>query len=387
VDLTRAIPRLKHALTDARRSDLARIDEGLRRFGVTGVHGEPEVGVSALVEAAVHRANQRMIRLDLDGAASAAHVAWMLAHELARTVIHPRWLSLLAAPDMAPTAARRELVSFAETVGQDVADLAIAPRPTDDVGVGKVLDAIEKVWGQAAAPPLLWIDHLQTPTLTPRHPVDVDALLWAVRDLHQRMALPIIVSGNSAVSEIAYRRTGAFFGDGVWVTIGRPGTDVWLEAADRANVFADRVEARSWVADMVAITHGHPSTMMLALAWRMEAPGEARTSLELWQLMLGLDDGHTARAMQHARTLHRLGGQVFEQIAAGAGPYEGAAGPNEQKERGRAVSRLHAAGLVMQPRKRVWEVTNPLVAARLRGKLPVTTREAFAYEAQEEPAV
>jgi hypothetical protein len=79
---------------------------------------------------------------------------------------------------------------------------------------------------------------------------------------------------------------------------------------------------------------------------------------------------------------------VLEQIAHGAGPYTSREGASIQ-EIHRAVRRLHEAGLITQPAERQWEVTNPLVAARLRSNLPLMTRDAVgvvAIDRYEPPA-
>jgi hypothetical protein len=360
VGLIGSIPALHDALSGARHNDLARVDEGLRGFGVTGVHGEPEVGVTSVVAGAIGR--RSCIRVDLDGAASEGDVAAMLARGLAQTLIGRRDFSLLAAPAVAPTSVHRAYIDFAERAGERVAAFAVADRPTDVIDVSEVLDAIERVHRGNADSPILWIDHLQAPLLTPRHPVDVDALLWNVRSLHQRTGLPVVLSGSMAATRIAYGSQGAFYGDGIWVTLGRPGMDVWLDVA-RAPL--GNPPPPGWVAEMADITHGHPATMLLALALRDELPQFARTPVELWQLMLALDDGLVARAVQHARSLHRLGSVVLERIAHGARPYEGARTKAEQNDRNRALRRLYEGGLITQPGPRSWEVTNPLLAGRV----------------------
>jgi len=377
VGLIASIPILQDALSEARRHDVARVDEGLRGFGVTGVHGEPEVGVSSVAASAIERSRRPCIRVDLDGAASNDDVAAMLARGLAQTVLERRDLSLLAAPTVAPAYVHRSYIDFAERAGERIAAFAVADRPVEPVGVGEVLDAIELVHGRTPDPPILWIDHLQAPLLTPRHPVDVDALLWNTRNLHQRMGLPIVISGSKAASRIAYDSDGAFYGDGTWVTIGRPGMDVWQDVAAAP---LDGPPLPGWVAEMADITHAHPATMLLALALRNELPQFARTPVELWQLMLSLDDGLVGRAVQHARSLHRLGATVLDRIAHGARPYEGARSKAEQNERNRALRRLYEGGLITQPGPRFWEITNPLLAGRLRRDMPFTVVDAGPRE-------
>lgn len=377
--LTAFIPHLKAALTEARQPDLARIQQGLQQFGLMGVHGEAEVGTTSVVEAALRASQQPHIRIDLDGATGDDDVAWLLARGIARIELGPAGFSLMHTPEaLRPTSARKAFIAFAEKVGERVAALAIAERPTADVDILEILDAYERAFHGRVLPPALWVDHLQAPALTPRHPLDVDRLLWNIRAFAQRAELPIILSGNKAATPIAFGPSRAFHGDGVWITLGRPGLDAWRSVAESLD---ERAPAGAWVEEMAEITHSHPATMLLALSLYAEMPERARRPLDLWQLMLVLDDGHTGRLMQHARSLHRLGGQIVEQIATGNGPYTAAKDANAVKEIHRAVRRLHEAGIITQPRPRAWEVANPLVAARLRRNLPLTTREAVGTEA------
>jgi hypothetical protein len=379
--LITAIPVLHVALSRARRDDVSRVSDALRSFGVTGVHGEPEVGVTSVVDDAIRRSDWACIRVDLDGVTSDGDVAALLARGLARLVVGDRELSLLSAPEIAPAHAQSAYVAFAERVGERVASLALAERPGADVSVDDVLTAIARTYQRAPVAPILWIDHLQAPSLATRHPVDVDALLWNVRSFHQRTEFPILVSGSRAVTSIAHGADGAFYGDGVWVTLARPATTSWWEVAAALPV----PPSERWTTEMAHITHSHPGTMVLALALRDELPESGRTPLDLWQRMLALDDGLVGRAVQHARSLHRLGGAVLDRIAHGARPYEGARTKAEQNDRNRAVRRLYEAGLITQPSPRRWEVTNPLLAGRLRRELPFTVADAGPRATPDQP--
>jgi hypothetical protein len=79
------------------------------------------------------------------------------------------------------------------------------------------------------------------------------------------------------------------------------------------------------------------------------------------------DDGLAARAVEHARTLHRLGGQVLTQIAVGQRPYAAAQrGTAPSQEIGKVLNRLRLAGLLRHSTDG-WAVLNPLVAIQLRG--------------------
>jgi len=380
VGLTRTVPHVKAGLSAARRHDVARVDEALRRFGVAGVHGEPEVGVTSVIDATLRAGQQRSVRIDLDGVTDEHDVAWLLARGIARADVGPTEFSLMHVREgLRPTSARRAYVAFAEKAGAEIATLALADAAAADVGVEEALRAFERVFDQQVVPPVLWIDHVQAPALTPRHPLDVDRLLWNVRAMQQRFEVPVIVSGNQAATPVAFGPAGAFHGDGAWVTLGRPGRDAWREVAASLDQHAP---PRHWVDEMVDITHAHPATMVLALSLYVEMPDRARTAPDLW-LMLSLDDGHVARTMQHARSLHRLGGRIVTQIAEGRGPYTDAQGPSAVKEIHRAVRRLHEAGIITQPRPRAWELTNPVVGGRLRRTMPQDTDEAVGEEAHD----
>jgi hypothetical protein len=359
-DLREAIPHLKDALSDARREDLARLDDGLREFGVTGVQGEAEVGITSLLATAIRRSGQESVRVDLDGASSEIDVAWLLARGMATCAVGPANLSLLHSPEsLRPLSAQRAFIDFANRAGQRIARFAFADQPEGDVGIAETLSTFPDLFAQASIPPPIWIDHLETPGLTPRHPVDVRALLWNVRALRQRMEFPIVISGHRTATPAAYDQSGAFHGDGTWITIGRPGIEVWLAVA---KSLGEAAPPPVWVSEMFEHARGHPATMLLSLALFVTL--DHRPASELWLLMLSLDDGHLNRALMHARTLHRLGGPVFEQIAQELGPYSEPRVPI--KEIHRAVQRLHEAGLITQPRPRTWEVTNPLIGERLR---------------------
>jgi hypothetical protein len=360
VALSQTIPRLQAELSSARTGDLARIDEGLRRFGLTGVQGEAEVGKTSLIANAIQRSGQASIRVDLDGASSDSDIAWLLARGLAACKVGPANMSLLRAPEsLQPLSAQRAFVDFADKVGQRVAELAFADAPSGDVGISETLSAFRTLYEEAAIPPVLWIDHLEAPSLTPRHPVDVAALLWNVRALQQRMELPIVLSGHRTATPAAYDAAGAFHGDGVWVTVVRPSVDAWLSVA---GSFGKGAPTATWISETFEYARGHPATMLLAFSLFAELG--SRPARDLWALMLSLDDGHLNRALLHARTLHRLGGQVFMQVARELGPYSEPHVPI--KEIHRAIQRLHEAGLITQPRPRAWEATNPLIGERLR---------------------
>lgn len=89
--------------------------------------------------------------------------------------------------------------------------------------------------------------------------------------------------------------------------------------------------------------------------------------------MAAHDDGVAARAVQHARSLHRLGGQVLVQVARGQRPYASTQrGTASTQEISKVLARLRLAGLIRRTDR--WDVVNPLVAIRARGTVAQSDR-------------
>jgi hypothetical protein len=63
------------------------------------------------------------------------------------------------------------------------------------------------------------------------------------------------------------------------------------------------------------------------------------------QRLAALHTDLTRRTIQHARTLHRLGGHILQAIAEGKRPYQETPDARS-KETGAAVSALHTAGII-----------------------------------------
>lgn len=359
--LTEIVPRLHAALFAARADEARQIEQALTSHQVIGVHGDPEIGVTALLSDVIAAMGKPVIRLDLAGAYSDDHLAWTLAHQLARVLVDPVELSLAGLGEglrpMHATHAVREL----HTQLGDVAELALsaAPDPTLGVGLADAFAALQRV-AQGRVDLAVWVDHLQEPGLTSRHPVDVDALLWRIRAVQQQVDLQVILSANRSASRLAYEPQRAFYGDGEWITLRRPTDQVWQTVA--RTVHPDVTPG--WMSSLVAMTERHPATTLSALATHQLRP--VSDPRELWGQLVSLQAGLTPRSLQHARSLHRLGGELLERIADGEGPYQPRFGL-PSKDITKIIDRLHHAGLIWQPAPRTWRITNPIVGAQLRG--------------------
>lgn len=358
MELIDRIPGAHAALADARVADARRITAALESSSIVGVLGEAEVGKTSTVAQALAQANLNVIRLDLDGAASDGHLGFLLMKGIAGVTISSADLSLLSAGALLPSSAERARTELARVLGVDGLEEALRRWPSGRVSSARGLEVIEVMSRQK--PLVLWLDHLESPTLTPRHPVKVDGLLWGIREMAQRQgSLSVVLSAREAFSPQLLGSRAAFHQQGSWIALDNPSEVAWREVAQRLDV--------PWgvVGELFESLGGHPATMLHALLLLAGEPTLAHPYAVLQELV-ARDDGLAGRAIQHARTLHRLGGQVMTQIALGEPPYgvaeRGGSSPQEVRK---VLDRLRLAGLLR--RRRGWAIVNPLVEVLLRG--------------------
>ncbi len=356
-------------LTVARSDVVKRIEESVLAVPLTGVMGEADCGktlLCSIVRANMHTRGTVVISLDLDGAYSPNQLAWRWAKELARAVIDPVALSHLAAlpQDMWPARTRNQILRLGEHLGEDVAALAELPSPRHGVGdldaISSTLAATERL--AHTRDTLIMIDHLEAPSLTPRHPLNVAQLLWRVRAVTQLQPRlrALLVSRTPAV-KLATAPTAAFYGDGQWLTLTPPSPEAFATVTGRSRDLVKLVLSR---------TGGHVnSTLELLEVLPTDA---AVTDVEaMIQRLAALHTDLTRRTIQHARTLHRLGGHILQVIAEGKRPYQETPDARS-KEIGAAVTALHLAGIIRRQdalRQKNWAITDPRVAW---GLAPIT---------------
>ena len=352
----------REQLTAARSDIVARIEESVLASPLTGVMGEADCGKTLLCSIVCTNARKRdtvVISLDLDGAYSPNQLAWSWAKELARAVVDPVALSHLAAlpQDMWPTHTRNQILGLGEHLGEEVAALAELPSPRHGVGkldaVASTLAATERLARRRDT--LIAIDHLEAPSLTPRHPLNVAQLLWRVRAVTQLQSrLRVLLVSRSPAVKLAAAPTAAFYGDGQWLTVTPPLTDAFATATGHPQDLVKLVLNR---------TGGHVNSTLELL----EALLATATTAEVEHAIRHLAALHTdltRRTVQHARTLHRLGGHILHAIAEGKRPYQ-ATPDARSKEIGAAVGALHLAGVIRRQdalRQKNWDITDPRVA-------------------------
>lgn len=355
--LMEAINRARWSLELARLEEGERITEALQSSRVVGVLGEAEVGKTETIRAALgpsHPENP-VIRVDLAGAASESHLAFRIVRQLAEAELGIEF-STLKVGALVPASLERKRVALAELLGVDGLEEALRDWPSGTFGVEEALKGVEKLVRSRET--FIWVDHLEAPSLTPRHPLDQDRLLWALREMVQnRGRLSVVLSGRVAVTGSVLGQEAAFHQQGQWLSLDNPSDEVWASLASSLRA------PRNIVAELVDLSGGHPETMLTALAELSQ--GGQRNAAEVLGELASASAGLASRAVQHACTLHRLGGKVLEQVALGRGPYAASQrGDSPPQEIRKVLGRLQLAGLIRHDGN--WSIVNPLVGILLR---------------------
>lgn len=369
------IERMNHArwsLELARIEEGQRVTEALQLGRIVGVLGEAEVGKTETIREAlgVSLPDSPIIRLDLAGVASESHLAFRLVRQLVAAELGIEF-STLKAGVLVPASLERKRVELAERYGIDLIDEALRDWPSGNFPLAKSMAALASLAEGRDA--VLWIDHLEAPGLTPRHPLDLDRFLWAIREMAQtQRGLSLVLSGRSPVEGRVLGREAAFHQQGRWLSLDNPPQAAWQRVASDLKV------PRVLALDLATLTGGHPETMLAVLA--MSSEGERRSADQLLLDLASAAADLAGRAMQHASSLHRLGGQVLEQIARGEAPYAASQrGETSPQEIRKVLGRLQLAGLIRHDEG--WSVVNPLVGILLRREVSRTSAPDWELEA------
>lgn len=348
--------RQRTALGAARVVELRRLRDSVRGNRVVCVFGEAEVGKTETIEQALAGSSTRVLRMDLRWAASDSHAGFLLAGEIAKTLAPAVELTRLAQGASLPPEIEHARTRLVESLGGGLQE-ALRRWPSGRYTWAAALEGLELL--AQTQDVLLWVDHLEAPGLSFRHPLNLEQLFWSLSDLAERNeSVGLLMSGREAARYTVDGSRAAFADQGDRITLSAPSAAAWRQVAELLGASAQRAE------ELATLTGGHPRTMLLAIAAiaGKEAPASAEEVLEA---LAANDDGLAARAMEHARSLHRLGGQVLTQAALGQRPYAGAQrGTTTTQELSKALKRLRLAGLLRHEDR--WSVVNPLLAMRLQ---------------------
>jgi hypothetical protein len=350
-------------LGEARAPEAGRIAEALQTNRILGILGEAEVGKTEVVRQALRSrpAGANLLLLDLDGAAGKEQLAFLMLKQIAAAFLGAPQFSVLSVGTLVPASVESERVELARLIGVDGLDEALREWPSGTFPLEKALAAVDAFARERDT--ILWVDHVEAPALTPRHPLDVDGVLWGLRATAQRRErLSLILSARSAFDTGLLGRDRAFYQQGRWLEIDNPAPPVWAQVGERLEVDSDLT------AELFGLTRGHPGTMLRALPLAAATPGQ-RAAAEIIRDLASNSFPLAARATQHARSLHRLGSQVLLQLAMGRRPYAAdQKGASPAQEIRKVLGRLHLAGLIRHD-PGTWSVVDPLVGAVLRGEV------------------
>ena len=254
--------------------------------------------------------------VDLDGAASDDHVGFLFAKQVAKALLRGADLSLLSAGVLVPAGVEQRRNLLAEVLGVEGVEEALRDWPSGNYPSALALRGVEALAEQTEL--ILWIDHVEVPRLTPRHPLKPDRLLWGLRELSQRHeGVRLLVSAREAADDMIVGSRAAFHQLGLWLSLDCPTPAMWREVADQLNVSPYTAH------ELASRTGGHPRTMLLALATLKLADGAWPSQADdVLAELTAHDDGVARRAVEHAQSLHRLGGQVLIQVARAQRPYK-----------------------------------------------------------------
>jgi DNA-binding CsgD family transcriptional regulator len=355
-------------LTKARRDAIERIAQVVGEQAFTGLVGEAEVGKTAILTAALdvlRKDGWAVVRLDLDGAWSPNRLAWRWARELVRATAGSVVLSHIDALDsgMWPESTRAALLRLHGELGDDVARLAEARHPARGVGKADAIDAPVNATLELAGNRrlVLAVDHLEAPKAAGLGTPDAAELLWRVRSRGQYLSnLRVVVCARPPAQDLASGSEAAYHMGGRWLTLDPPSATAFAAVTDRDIAVVEAAIER---------TFGHPRATLEILG---ELPG-------LWRdAPMAVDDsiGRVAarhvdlarHCVQHARSVHRLGGHLLIAVAQGRGPYE-ATPEIDGTEVSQAMTRLHLNGLVRRLGPREWAPCDPRVGWVLGGTL------------------
>lgn len=369
MDLIEAYDRGLRALEEARGSEADRIVDAREQNRVFGVLGEAEVGKSEVLARSLGGPQEgwALLRLDLAKASDESQVAHLLLRQIAKAYLGEALFSRLSVEVLVPREAADRRRDLSREIGIDAVDEAMRPWPSGTFPLADAMEATAKLALDRET--ILWIDHVEAASLTPRHPLDVSHLLWLVRGIQQSLdQLSLVISGREAFQTDLLGSEQAFHQQGRWLTIDNPPLAAWWHVSDAlaVNVYLTN--------ELENLTRGHPQTMLRAISLATERP--ARTAGgEIIRDLASISTPLAARAVQHARSLHRLGSQVLIQVARGEPPYgQVQRGGEPQQAITRVLARLRLAGLLRHDPEG-WSVVDPLVAAVLRGGVPPTIAE------------
>lgn len=358
-DPYRLADRLWDVLRRSRDAEVERIEQQIQARRLVGLEGEVGVGKSMLLARLRGRQQQAgafPAFVNLDDAWGIGRTAWLFFYAAAAAISGPAMSHLVALDEpLMPSGSRSAGFTIHNLFGSEITDAILhgSTLPDDD----ELLTQAIEIFGKLDV--LLVIDHLDAPKRSARHPLDVHRLLWQVRGVHQRTrGLRLCLCGRPEAARAAHAKDGAFYGDGIWITVSPPALDVWLRVAADAWPQLNRAAMLSRLEAILKVTHQQPGSTVAMLAQdpRLSVLDAEQAAAREYERAADI-------ALEQARSVHRLGAHLLLQLAQRQGPY--AAVPGGRTEVTRALRALRTAGLVTRHGRGDWRLTEPLLGAAL----------------------
>ena len=230
MELIELFRRGAESLSSARKPESGRIVDSLRTSRVVGILGEAEVGKTAVVEQALapRAAADEVLRIDLDAVTGEHQLAFQMVRQVAVAYLGAPAFSLLSVGVLVPASVESRRVELARVVGVDGLEEALRAWPSGTFRLDRGLRAVENF--AAERDTVLWVDHAEASSLTPRHPFNVDDLLWELRAMLQQVGrLSLIISGRDEFEKELLGTRQAFYEQGRWLTLDNPAKATWLQ--------------------------------------------------------------------------------------------------------------------------------------------------------------
>jgi hypothetical protein len=187
-------------------------------------------------------------------------------------------------------------------------------------------------------------------------------LVWALRSAAQHAPrVTLMLAGGPAAVELIGEPDAAFFGWGRSLEIGRVDFETVAQATSEELGIDYRLAFR-----VAELSDGLPRVARLLARWLRDELADSAAVDPVgaaWTRLLR-EQGFSLRTTTRLLAdLHRVALPVCQALANGRAPYRAA----HSGEVTRALRLLHAHGVCESPKPRTWRLTDPLLAAWLRG--------------------
>ncbi len=284
--------------------------------------------------------------------------------------------------DQWPDDVRDGLLQLGDLTGGGLIRAVTSPRSLDSASAGELfaaaVDGLTRLAGSGVRTviALLGADELVASGAGRGSLDGVHDLLWTFRGrLQHAIEEPgVLFAGSDIAGELTADERAAFFGWGATITLGIPARLKETVARTLAEDGLSQAIATRWATEVVERSKGSLPTAERLTALTVAESGagtpEAVAVSRAWRTLREMTDATYRQIARDLRSLHRLALPVALAIAKEQPPYgvdRFSSGPNK------ALTRLHAAGFVVQHAPRSWRLTDPLLACWLRDD-PVISR-------------